>query len=426
MPANTNYANLASRVFNTPLAVEPAYAKTFFSALSSRLGIVEIKAPDGEVILGEKMRSKAASYGPNRTRERPYQVVDGVAIIPVSGTLVHKFGYLRPTSGMTGYDGLIARIVDAIGDPEVRGILLDMDSPGGEVAGCFDTTAMIAAYAKQKPIWSLTYDMACSACFAIASATSRRLITQSGVAGSVGVIMAHVSRQEELAAMGRKVTLIYSGKYKAEGNPYEDLPEETLSRFQAEMHTLREQFAGIVATNTGLSIEAVMSTEAQVYRGQGAIDVGFAHEIVNGHEAVGIFSEYLKTNSKKGVVYMTTEQTQPVADVAKERTQAATEERGRIKSILQSEAAAERRELAEYFAFETSMPADQASAALDKAPKTAASGSVPQGLLDAAMGNTEQPKVGADTSNPTGDKQDEAATILSDFRAATGKARRSA
>jgi ClpP class serine protease len=64
--------------------------------------------------------------------------VAGVAVIPICGTLVQKLGSLRPYSGMTGYDGIRQAFLTALADPEVNGICLDIDSPGGEVAGCFD------------------------------------------------------------------------------------------------------------------------------------------------------------------------------------------------------------------------------------------------------------------------------------------------
>lgn len=318
-----NYLNIAARVFGKPLAIDSGYAKIFFSALAPRLQITEMQTPDGEVLVGEKMRAKASSFQSDRERNRPYQFHRGVAVLPVEGSLVHKHGYLQPYSGMTGYDGIVARAAAAINDPEVKGILLDIDSHGGEVSGCFDAVDAIRQMGQQKPIWSLCYDTANSGAFAIASAAERRLITQSGMTGSVGVIMAHMSIEKELEEKGRKVTLVYSGNHKVDGNPYQDMPDEVLDRFQKEIDAMRQQFAQIISQNIGLDIDAVLATEAQIFSGTNAIEIRFADELVNGFEAVDLFADYLKSHSRQnGGFTMSQETTTPEVPETETKTKA--------------------------------------------------------------------------------------------------------
>ena len=108
--------HIATRVLNTPLLVEPGYARVFFSALAGRLGISSLSDADGEHLVGEKLRMTAASYSPGRERERPYELIDGVAVLPVTGSLTHKLGSLSPYSGMTGYDGLVKMAYMAASD----------------------------------------------------------------------------------------------------------------------------------------------------------------------------------------------------------------------------------------------------------------------------------------------------------------------
>ncbi len=405
----TNQPHIASRVLNAPLLLEPSYARTFFSALSKRLGITQMTDAKGEVMLGEKMQIEASSFSNTRDRNRPYQVVEGVAVLPVSGTMVHKYGHLKPYSGMTGYDGIIARMAGAINDPEVKGILLDMDTPGGEVAGCFDAAATIRNMAKEggKPLWVIADDMACSAGMAIASAADRRLITQSAVMGSVGVVMAHTSVAKKLKEDGIAVTLIHSGSHKVEGNPYEDLSADALASFQAKTDKLRDDFAVLIASNTGLSKEAVLATEAAVYRGQEAIDIGFADELVNGNEAIAIFATYLKNQSQNTTlsgVTMSAEQlaqqpaatqqatTNPVS-TAPEATAPAVDEKARIESILTSGEAKGREAQANHLAFKTNMSVDDAVSLLATAPIAAASPEAHGTALDAAMSAEQNPVI---------------------------------
>ena len=379
---SANLKHIASRALDKPLLLDPGYARTFFSALSTRLGVTQLVDAQGEVMTGEKMHIEASSFMNSRDRQRPYQVIEGVALVPVSGTLVHKFGRVQPYSGMTGYDGIIARVQAAIDDSEVKGILLDMDTPGGEVAGCFDAAQTIRALAQEggKPLWALADDMACSAGMAIASAADRRLITQSAVMGSVGVVMAHQSVAGKLKEDGIKVTLIHSGAHKVDGNPYEDLSAEALAAFQAKSDTLRQEFATLVSTHTGLTVEAVLATEAKTYRGQEAIDIGFADQLVNGNEAIAIFADFLnqpKTNIS-GVTMATTETTQPAATVptapAAQPSSDAPQmsEKDRIKGIMKCEAAVGREKLAEHFAYDTDMSVEAAQAALAMAPSAQA------------------------------------------------------
>ncbi|MGR3238521.1 S49 family peptidase [Vibrio vulnificus] len=295
---NTSHLNLITAAFNRPLALEAGYARTFFSALSQRLGNVQqLVDIEGNVLRAADMKKEASSFSPRRSTERSYQVVNGIAVIPIDGSLVHKYGYIKPYSGMTGYDGIMYRLREALADPEVKAVMLDMNTPGGMVAGCFDLADKIAEYRKIKPIWSLGYDMHCSAGQMIASACSRRLITQTGVAGSVGVIMAHTNIEKMLDQQGVEITLITAGSHKADGNPYQALPKDVREKWQKELESNRQMFASKAAMYMGIDIKQVLATEAETYEGQAAVDIGFANEVVNGLDAVQIMSEHFKRQS---------------------------------------------------------------------------------------------------------------------------------
>ncbi|RYM55439.1 capsid assembly protein, partial [Serratia proteamaculans] len=195
--------------------------------LGERLGASRlVDAVTGQAYAGDALKKLAFGWDDDEggRRTKSYRVENGIAVLPVTGTLVHKFGYVQPFSGMTGYDGIITRLQLALDDPAVKGILLDIDSPGGEVAGAFDTADLIARARDKKPVWSLANDMACSAGYLLASACSQRLITQTGVVGSIGVVVAHRSLERALEQAGVDITLIYAGAHKVDGNPYQQLP----------------------------------------------------------------------------------------------------------------------------------------------------------------------------------------------------------
>jgi len=434
-----NYPQIASRVLNTPLLLEPAYARVFFSALGSRLNIAELKDEQGAIDMGQKLRVDARTYNKTRTNswgveEVLFQVVDGIALLDVKGTLAHKSGYLKPYSGMTGYDGIINRYAMMLAESDVKGVLMDMHTPGGEVSGCFDTADRLRQMAQQagKPLWAMACDSACSAGMALASAAERRLVTQTAYMGSVGVVMAHASYEDYLEQEGIKVTLIHSGARKVDGNPYEDLPEEVLSRFQADTDALRQQFAELVARNLGMTSEAVLATEAAVFRGQAAIDVGFAHAMVNGHEAVPEFSEYLSTQGRVttlGVKRMAGNTPAPTAEAAPpaqagseapaaiDTAAAASAERTRVQGILQHAEAQGRGKMAEHLAFNTSMGVEEAGALLAAAPKEQAANLDASTALDKMMAAEEQPNLTAGAGDA---KPNLAQAIAGSWAQATG------
>ena len=399
-----NLQHLISNTFNRPLALEAGYARVFFSALSQRLGnVVQLTDTDGQILRENDMKKVATGFSRSRSSDRSYQVVDGIAIIPIDGTLVHKYGYVKPISGMTGYDGIMHRLTEAISDPEVKGALLDMDTPGGMVAGCFDLADKIAEMRKIKPIWSLGYDMHCSAGQMIASACSRRLITQTGVAGSVGVIMAHTNIEKMLDQQGVEITLVTAGDHKADGNPYQSLPKEVREKWQSEAESTRQMFAGKAAEYMGVDINTILSTEAQVYEGQSAVDVGFANEVVNGLDAVQIMAEQFKkkqTTFDMGAAMTVQAEQQPVATgeqaaapatpqnqaeeqqptteqpqssaQSDESTDPATKERERCMGIIGLEEAKGREALAHQLASNPKISVDEAKAMLASVPVSAA------------------------------------------------------
>ncbi|QHA85698.1 S49 family peptidase [Serratia rhizosphaerae] len=383
-----SYQHLAARVFNQPLLLEPAYARVFFSVLGERLGASRlVDAVTGQAYAGDALKKLAFGWDDDEggRRTKSYRVENGIAVLPVTGTLVHKFGYVQPFSGMTGYDGIITRLQLALDDPAVKGILLDIDSPGGEVAGAFDTADLIARARDKKPVWSLANDMACSAGYLLASACSQRLITQTGVVGSIGVVVAHRSLERALEQAGVDITLIYAGSHKVDGNPYQQLPDDVRADIQMRVDENREMFAAKVAEYTGLTKEAVLATEADTYEGEAAIEAGLAGRVVNYADAVSVMAASMKP---KGV-YMSepekkvqlpeglqaeasTQVDIPVSPAASvDAAVVASDEMHRIMSILECDEAKGREPQAKALAKVPGMTLDAAKAVLSASPLSA-------------------------------------------------------
>lgn len=277
-----NLPFLAQRLFNTPLAITPAKAEMVMAALADRFGITKLFRANGDALA-------MSEFGFDEDDDEPdyryYDVVQGVAIIPISGTLVQKSGYMRPMCGMTGYDGIRANLSMALDDSSVKAIMLDIDSGGGEVSGCFDLVDAIYSARGKKPIWAVLSEAAYSAAYAIASACDKITVPRTGGTGSVGVICAHVDFSKALAKDGIAVTMIHYGARKADGSEYMPLSDQALARFQADVDELGELFVATVARNRKLSVAKVRGTQASTYLGAAGVAIGFADEVMSPDEA---------------------------------------------------------------------------------------------------------------------------------------------
>ena len=263
---------LAQRLFNTPLAIHPSKAEIVIAALSERLGIIRID--------GASMSSFDELSRSGLNPRCGYDLVEGVAIIPVQGTLVQKLGTLRPYSGMTGYDGIRMNLLSAIVDPDVKAVVFDINSPGGEVSGCFDLVDTIYSCRGEKPIWAILNESAYSAAYAIASATDHITVPRTGGTGSIGVIWMHMDMSQAIKDNGLNVTIVRHGDRKAETNPYGPLTKKALQSSQEDIDEVGKLFADTVARNRGISSDSILSLQAATFQGQSGIEKGLADSVM--------------------------------------------------------------------------------------------------------------------------------------------------
>ena len=274
------FAHLAQRLYNVPLAIHPAKAEVVIAALAERLGVTQIARINGEIIAPHLGLGDDGGFSaPGSNPRTGYDLVSGVAVIPVAGTLVQKLGTLRPYSGMTGYDGIRQNFLTALADPNAQAIALEIDSPGGEVAGAFDLVDTIYQARGAKPIWAILNENAYSGAYAIASAADRITVPRTGGTGSIGVITMHVDWSEALANAGTKVTFIAYGDRKSDFAPELPLAPEARKAAQDEINTMGELFVATVARNRSLAPDQVRDTQAGTFTGANGVDAGLADAV---------------------------------------------------------------------------------------------------------------------------------------------------
>lgn len=283
------FPQLAQRVSDTPIAIHPGKAGMILGALADRMGITQIT-----VVGGTSARAGAWDFDDEGENPRGgYELVNGVAVIQVRGTLVQRTHTLRPYSGMTGYDGLRENFLTALVDPKAKGIVFDIDSPGGEVSGCFDLVDTIYEGRGAKPIGAILSESAYSAAYALASAVDpgSLYVPRTGGTGSVGVIYIHLSYEKMLDKAGVKATLVTKGALKGSGSELKDLSPDTLKRLTDDVEAVGALFDKTVARNRGLKVSAVSATEAGTFMGKAGVDVGFADRVMAPDAA---FRDFLK------------------------------------------------------------------------------------------------------------------------------------
>jgi capsid assembly protease len=289
-----HHAQIAQRAFNTPLMVDPAKALAFLSGLGPRIAGQEITFRGLELQVDgaldhAALPARASQFGNDlaqrhqRNGSQPFAMIDGIAVIEIAGTLVHRGAWIGQSSGLTSYEGIAAQLQAALADPGVRGIALDIDSFGGEVAGAFDLADRIRAARAQKPVHAFVAEHALSAGYVLASQADRIILPRTGAVGSIGVVALHTDMSGALDQKGIAVTMIHAGAHKIDANPYQPLPEAVHDQMQRELEVVRFLFAETVAAGRGVRLNhaSALATEAAVFRGTDAIAAGLADELAD-------------------------------------------------------------------------------------------------------------------------------------------------
>lgn len=374
-----------------------------------------------------------------RDRAKPFLFNNGLAFIPMRGTLVHRNG--DPWYGTRGYDDIRREFDAAVADPDVAGIVFDIHSGGGMVYGNFELAEHIRKNRDEKPSLSVVNAGAMSGAYSLGSSAKRMVSTPSGDSGSIGVLTMHVDMSKALEKFGVAISLIHAGEHKVDGNPFNPLPDSVRADMQARLDGMWQKFISTVAINRGMSEQAVRDTQARVYQADDAVKIGLVDAVMSPQDAIASFRAEVfgsSTNDNRSATMSDSKKndtvdagkkdeqvenktTDTTVDAGKkdEQVDAGAAMQARCAAITGCEEAKGREALANHFAFKTNMSADDAKAALAAAPKQSAT--TGKSALDAAM---EQSGGGADiANNGGGDGEEESAKeggLLDAYASATG------
>lgn len=222
-------------------------------------------------------------------------VQGNVGVIDIKGSLVNGSAGFMSWYGITGYGDVRDALVAAIQHPEVNAIMLNIDSPGGAVAGVHETAQLIARVDKIKPVISYTGGNQASAALWLGSSARYAYVAETGMVGSLGILMVHAEKSQQLEKEGIKVTIIRAGSDKALANPYEPLSKEAKTALEAKAATMYDIFLGHVSSQRGLS-----TIVADKQFGQGKEFIGKEAVAANLADATGTLEDAFTKASKDG------------------------------------------------------------------------------------------------------------------------------
>jgi signal peptide peptidase SppA len=436
------YPHLAARIFNVPLFIHPQKLDAIIAGLGERLTGVPLNLADASGQSGPGTAPGMFSTRKGVQAARGYRVVDGVAVLNISGALVHRSRIDADSTFLLGYNDLCADLEDAMDNTDVHAVLQVYDSPGGEVQGAFEYAQRALALRGKKPMIAIADGMAASAAYLGASAADEIIVTTTGYAGSIGVVMRHVDMSKAMANEGLAVTHIFAGAHKIDGNPFEPLPLAVHADMQAEINSLYDEFINAVAPNRNMQPAAVRKTQAATYRGVAAIAAGLADRVSTTDQMISELAArrarshpagpsarstasnpqgaFMPGNTTPGgqtaaTTAATASYTQ--ADVDSARAQGANAERARVSAILTHQSASANMALAVQ-CVNVGLSAEQATAVLGTAPAAAAPAQATANQFASVMANIPNPPVSGVEGRSA--QQDEPAAVANSWNRAFG------
>jgi len=326
----------------------------------------------------EKPEAVAARLGKELQNTHTVIERDGVAVIPVTGPLFRYANLFTAISGATSYEILAQDFTVALDNSDINAIILNIDSPGGEVNGCAELANMIFAARGKKPIIAYASGDAASGAYWIASAADQVVASETSGLGSIGVVAVYRGAKPDKNAP-TTIEIVSSQSPFKRLNPETD---EGRAKLQTRIDAMAEVFVQTLARNRGIEAAQVLEQfgGGDILIGAHAVNAGLADRIGSLEKLIAEFSASSNPALQRGFLLPATTKKETVMDLptltqdhptllAEVQTTAKTAERSRIQTILASEEAKDRGDLAQHLAFATDMAPDAAVAMLAKAPK---------------------------------------------------------
>ncbi|MEA2861897.1 MAG: hypothetical protein QOC72_3936 [Methylobacteriaceae bacterium] len=240
------------------------------------------------------------------------RIRDGIAILDVYGPMFRRANILASIFQMSSYDVLRRDLQSAIDDPAVKGILLNVDSPGGEVNGASELAQAVFGARGRKPIVAYVGGQGSSAAYWLLSGADGIVVNETAQLGSLGVVATVTDRREADRMNGVVRHEIVSSQ-----SPHKRADVATdagRSRIQASVDSIADVFVAQVAQHRGVTRERVLSDfgRGDVFVGKAAVDAGLADEVGNFEQVLGSMVAGRKWGRKTAMVTSNTSAVRPL------------------------------------------------------------------------------------------------------------------
>ena len=210
---------------------------------------------------------------------------DKIVIVPVTGAIgTSSEGDLFNSGGVSSTT-LVRDIKDLAKDSSVRGVIFEIDSPGGTAVASQEVADAIKEL--NKPNYAVIRDVGASGAYWIATATDKIIASPISITGSIGVIASYLDFSNLFDKYGVTYERLVAGDKKDIGSPYKQLTPEERIILQKKLDIIHEFFVHEVATNRNLSVDYVRNlSTGEFFLGQEAKDLGLIDVLGNRDTAI--------------------------------------------------------------------------------------------------------------------------------------------
>lgn len=250
-----------------------------------------------------------------------YEIENGVAEIRIEGPLMDGPCWYE-LFGVSSYERIRKQIYEANLDPNVTGIRLCVNSPGGTVSGCFETQKCLSS--SEKPIVEAEVETICASAAYLLAATAQKITAGShSTVGSIGCILTIHGDKGFLAKMGITRTTLVSSVSPNKNDDPEDTGDAGLMRLQEWVNSLGQVFAERVATLRHIPVETVLANY-----GKGGVFVGKSALAAGIIDSLNDMEEQMKAETTETTTVTTTETAPDAAPMDSTMEEASTDAPG--------------------------------------------------------------------------------------------------
>lgn len=248
-----------------------------------------------------------------------------IAVIPLAGPIMPRSNFLTEMGFGTGLDAFTRAMLQADADSSITGIAILADTPGGQIYGVPEGSALVRDIASRKPVGVHIMGMNASAGYWLTAGAKFIAGGETADAGAIGVYMVHADLSDALAKEGIKLTLISAGKHKAEGVMGLPLSEEAKTALKARVEAAYGMFVRDVAKGREVTPAAVRDGfgEGRLLMGTAAKAAGLIDHIGTLEASIG----RLGGRKSAGSMRAEEEAPEPEAPAVPPLTAAVTEDR---------------------------------------------------------------------------------------------------